>query len=232
MKAEFLNALQKLKRELGPVVKTARGHQHRYADLAEVHRVIDGPLNANGFVLYHEFETVDGAPFMHTRLVHEHGTLSSTLPLSIQNLGGMNFYQALGSAITYLRRYAIMALLGIPAEDDDGESAAAGARPRMEGGAHAAGASRAPPEDTAQKMRAFLAGGDHHLPMPSIGGEPCPDVWAEKFLALLPLAADSATLDSLAATNGETLDRLRRDHTELSTRIMQALRKRQAEVRT
>jgi hypothetical protein len=160
----------------------------------------------------------------------------------------MNFYQALGSAITYLRRYAIMALLGIPAEDDDGESA--GRREERSEGREAgserrdnrfsspaplsagAKADRSSPLSSQDRMRAFLAGGDHHLPMPSIGGEPCPDVWAEKFLALLPLAADSAAIDSLAAANSETLDRLRRDHTELSTRIMQALRKRQAEVRT
>ena len=31
--------------------------------------------------------------------------------------------QAIGSTVTYLRRYSLMATLGIPAEDDDGEAA-------------------------------------------------------------------------------------------------------------
>lgn len=37
--------------------------------------------------------------------------------------------QALGSAMTYARRYSLMALAGIPAEDDDGNAATANVRP-------------------------------------------------------------------------------------------------------
>lgn len=124
MNAEFVKALLKLKAEIAPVTKSQQGYGYKYADLAEVHRAIDEPLHKNGFILYHEFSFANGQTFMDTHLIHEHGALASTLPLDIHELAKMNFYQAMGSAITYLRRYAIMAMLGIPAEEDDGKSAA------------------------------------------------------------------------------------------------------------
>ena len=40
--------------------------------------------------------------------------------------------QAIGSTVTYLRRYSLMATLGIPAEDDDGEQAQPRVEPRPE----------------------------------------------------------------------------------------------------
>jgi hypothetical protein len=40
--------------------------------------------------------------------------------------------QGAGSVVTYLRRYSLMAILGVAAEDDDGEGAVAGAGERRE----------------------------------------------------------------------------------------------------
>ena len=53
-----------------------------------------------------------------TELVHESGeSFVTAIPLVL----GKNDMQGLGSAITYARRYGIMSLLNLPAEDDDGE---------------------------------------------------------------------------------------------------------------
>jgi hypothetical protein len=43
--------------------------------------------------------------------------------MSLNKDGVIKGMQAVGSAITYARRYSLMALLGIAAEDDDGKAA-------------------------------------------------------------------------------------------------------------
>lgn len=239
MNAEFLKALLKLKADIGPVLKNAESqHTNRkYADIAAVHKAIDEPLQANGFVLYHEFEAAGDHTLMHTHLLHEHGELKSTLPLSIQQMSGMNFYQAMGSAITYQRRYAIMALLGLPAEDDDGNSAADKGRapkPPTNGNGQ-----KVTPKDTNDKMRAFLFGDgktpmeqlSYHLQMITAQGKPCPDVWADKFCALLPMTASGPQIDKLATENGATLKWLRDNAPEQSARITKALQDAHSAVR-
>jgi hypothetical protein len=50
--------------------------------------------------------------------------LRSIFPLNAQASKQTNEMQALGSGITYLRRYALCAMLGIAQEDDDGVKAA------------------------------------------------------------------------------------------------------------
>ena len=57
-----------------------------------------------------------------TTLRHESGEqVSSELPFPpLQNRG--NIMQALGGAITYARRYALLAIYGLAGEDDDGDS--------------------------------------------------------------------------------------------------------------
>ena len=63
-----------------------------------------------------------------TELVHESGeSFVTAIPLVL----GKNDMQGLGSAITYARRYGIMSLLNLPAEDDDGEQNRKGATPKL-----------------------------------------------------------------------------------------------------
>jgi hypothetical protein len=58
-----------------------------------------------------------------TTLMHESGEqVSSELPLPIRFQGGRgNEMQAMGSALTYARRYGLLAIYGIAGDDDDGE---------------------------------------------------------------------------------------------------------------
>lgn len=68
----------------------------------------------------------DGAIRMMTRLVHSSGEWIETLcdvPLQKRDAQGV------GSAITYGRRYGLMAALNIPATDDDGNAASEPERP-------------------------------------------------------------------------------------------------------
>lgn len=105
----------------------------KYADLASVWNAIRGPLSANGLALIQSVETefqaetkVDEESFLpvivtvNSLLSHESGEfIESTLKLRTM----VSTPQAIGSTITYGRRYEAMALCGVAPADDDGNAA-------------------------------------------------------------------------------------------------------------
>jgi hypothetical protein len=93
----------------------------RYADLASVIDAVRPHLSANGICFVQEPTTEAGMVVVETTLYHKSGQwISSKLSVACKDLSP----QPVGSATTYARRYALMAICGIaPAEDDDGESA-------------------------------------------------------------------------------------------------------------
>lgn len=95
----------------------------QYADLASVIKVAKAPLEENGLAVVQTLQyTEAGALVLNTELLHSSGQwISGIYPVNPVK----NDPQGLGSAVTYARRYAYQALLGIaPAgEDDDGNRA-------------------------------------------------------------------------------------------------------------
>jgi hypothetical protein len=98
--------------------KTGGSYSFNYAPLDSILNAVRKPLAANGLVLVQLLD--DGA--LVTSLIHDSGALLS----GRVDLPNGSDIQAFGSAITYLRRYAIQAMLGIAAEDDDDGNRAAG----------------------------------------------------------------------------------------------------------
>lgn len=90
----------------------------KYADLPAVIDAIKEPLNSNG-ISFLQIVTVEG---VETVLLHESGEfISGTTAIIVAK---QNDPQALGSAITYAKRYGLQAIVGVPADvDDDGEAA-------------------------------------------------------------------------------------------------------------
>ena len=67
-----------------------------------------------------------------TTLLHTSGDqLSSEILLPIKPEGRGNYMQALGSALTYARRYAILAIYGLASEDDDCQTPALAAKKEL-----------------------------------------------------------------------------------------------------
>lgn len=95
----------------------------RYADLASVWDACRAALTANGLSVSQFPGFEDGNPgvaTVTTILLHASGEwLEGTAGCPIKSADA----QGVGSAITYLRRYALAAVLGIVQEDDDGERA-------------------------------------------------------------------------------------------------------------
>lgn len=106
-------------------VKTERGsYDFRYATLDNILGMALPILSEHGLALSHVLVPQERGPMMLvTRLMHVSGeVLESAYPITPQG----NSPQAVGSAISYGRRYSISALLCISADDDDDGNAAAG----------------------------------------------------------------------------------------------------------
>ena len=93
-----------------------------YATLASVWDACREPLSSNGLAVVQCVTAADKATVtIETRLLHEGGesvVSSLTMPVSQPTA------QGIGSAITYARRYALAALVGVaPDDDDDGNEA-------------------------------------------------------------------------------------------------------------
>jgi hypothetical protein len=92
----------------------------RYATLASVRKAIRKPLVKNGLAYSQLIEDGDGGVAITTILMHSSGQhISSTHTMPVDKRTA----QAEGSAITYGRRYALSALVGIATDDDDGNEA-------------------------------------------------------------------------------------------------------------
>ena len=92
----------------------------KYASLGDVIEAVKPHFAANGLSYVQFPVSGDNSVGVTTRLMHSSGEWLEQdyyIPL------GKMDAQAAGSAITYARRYALQAIAGIPAEDDDGNAA-------------------------------------------------------------------------------------------------------------
>ena len=114
-------AFVKAQKEFGPAIKNARSNRNTYADLSAcLDAVIDAFHNSNIAIIQMPHENKDGIT-VETIFLHDSGEQMS---------GGKLFIpcekkdaQSFGSALTYARRYALMASCGLAPEDDDGKKA-------------------------------------------------------------------------------------------------------------
>lgn len=93
----------------------------KYADLGAVLEACKELLNDNGITILQPHYTNVAGDFVETYLIHSSGEYVSSETRVVAKEA--NNPQALGSAITYARRYGLQSLLSMPAEDDDGETA-------------------------------------------------------------------------------------------------------------
>ena len=116
---KIIPALYKARSEMGAVKKSAVNpfHKSKYANLKAVQEVIEKPLADNQLMFVHTVE--DGS--IVTTLWHlpSMQSISSKMPLTMAKQDP----QGLGSAITYFRRYSMVAILDLEQEDDDGNFA-------------------------------------------------------------------------------------------------------------
>jgi len=120
---EIAQALVKAQKAFGPALKTSTNphFKSRYADLSAcVEAVIEG-LNANGIALIQNLSESDNGVIVETMFLHESGETLNCGKLHIP--ATKHDAQGFGSALTYARRYSLMAACSIAPEDDDGNAA-------------------------------------------------------------------------------------------------------------
>ncbi|WP_052351557.1 ERF family protein [Deinococcus pimensis] len=121
----------------------------RYADLGAVWEAARPALQANGLsVVQMPMPCEPGHAALETVLLHQSGEYLSSVS---QTRLVKDDPQGYGSAITYLRRYAMSAILGIVADDDDG-NAASGQRPPVSTTRTQGQRGTTPPKETAAEV--------------------------------------------------------------------------------
>ena len=100
----------------------------KYAGLPDIMDAVRPVMAENGLsVIQGGIATSDGTPGITTRLQHTSG---QWIESDMFATPAKNDPQGIGSAVTYLRRYGLCAMLSItPDEDDDGNSASGATKP-------------------------------------------------------------------------------------------------------
>ena len=126
---QIATALVKAQKAFGPALKTATNphFKSRYADLAACVEAVIGGLNDNGIALIQRNSLDDSGVTVETVFVHESGEMLECGKLHVP--AAKHDPQGYGSALTYARRYSLMAACGIAPEDDDGNASSRKAAP-------------------------------------------------------------------------------------------------------
>jgi len=106
--------------ELENIAKDSSGYGYKYTSLEKLIEYVR-PILAKHKLGYFQTttSTEDGKIGVTTRLIHESGEwVEDTMVANLTKLAKMNEYQVAGSVITYFRRYALSAMLGIASDED------------------------------------------------------------------------------------------------------------------
>lgn len=115
----FNAALAQMQSELPTIAETSQGHNTKYAPLEKINQVVRPILQAHGFAITFRTKQIQGGVEITAVLSHREGHHEETsLTLPADTSGNKNAVQAIGSTISYGKRYALCALLNISTGDD------------------------------------------------------------------------------------------------------------------
>lgn len=125
-KAPLYAAINKALQAVEPIRKDTAGNRGKYASLAGALEVIERAFLPNDLIVLQPIQmNADGTMYIETMICHTVSgeCLISQYPLSVEENKAIAGAQAVGSAITYGRRYSLLAAVGLAPEDDDGQAA-------------------------------------------------------------------------------------------------------------
>jgi hypothetical protein len=128
MLSDIATALAKAQSEMknATLNKTNPHFRSKYADLAGIRDAITPALTKHGIAVTQLIEIYGEMTVVATKLIHTSGQMiESRFPI----MADPTKPQAIGSAITYARRYSLSAICGIAADEDDDGNAAQEAAP-------------------------------------------------------------------------------------------------------
>lgn len=178
--SKIASALVKAQMAFAPALKTNTNphFKSKYADLAACIEAVIDALNSNGIALVQRQHPSESGVSIETVFIHESGETFSAGVLSVP--AAKHDPQGYGSALTYARRYSLMAACGIAPEDDDANAAS---KPRQP--------AKLASVDPADEIRNGIKNGDAS--------------GAASYLAGLPQAKLDAIWSKLSPEDQETL---------------------------
>lgn len=128
---KFATAMAKAQSMMGGATKGSRNPHFNsaFADLASVVNAVKGPLSTNGIAFVQMPSSTGDLVSVTTRLVHSSG---EWMQCTLSARPRKNDPQGVGSVVTYLKRYTLQAMCGVPSEDDDGNAGSQAPEPRQE----------------------------------------------------------------------------------------------------
>jgi hypothetical protein len=123
-------AIAAAKAEIKPIAKNKTANRggagsYKYATLSAIESAVVPALSAHGLSYRFRTNTDDKRITVTCIIAHEGGhSEENSLAAGADTSGAKNAIQALGSAVTYLQRYTLLAALGLSATDDDDGAAA------------------------------------------------------------------------------------------------------------
>lgn len=122
-KSSIYAAFVKAQKEFAPALKTSNNphFKSRYVDLAGCVEAVIDALNNHGIAMIQRTHDDDKGVTVETVFIHESGESLDGGRLHVP--AAKQDPQGYGSALTYARRYSLMAACGIAPEDDDGNAA-------------------------------------------------------------------------------------------------------------
>ena len=113
----IFKSLAKFQQEVPVIHKGTQGYGYSYADLPAIFEIINPLLKSNGL----GFTQLINGKSLKTIVFHidsgETIESETDIPQNV-SLAKMNEFQVLGSAITYIRRYALSSALGLVTDKD------------------------------------------------------------------------------------------------------------------
>jgi hypothetical protein len=123
-------ALAAFQQEVPVIHKATQGYGYSYADLPAIFSIINPLMKKHGLGFTQMMTDIG----LQTTIFHcESGeaiSSTATIPQGVQ-LKGMNDFQVLGSAITYIRRYALSSALGLVTDKDTDASGEQTSAPKL-----------------------------------------------------------------------------------------------------
>lgn len=131
MDKTIYTAFVRAQRKFGPALKSATNphFRSRYADLSACVEAVIDALHSEGLALTQATAPNDAGVTVKTILMHESGTRLELGELFMPAV--KHDPQGFGSALTYCRRYSLLAAMGLAPEDDDGNAASKQEKPSM-----------------------------------------------------------------------------------------------------
>ena len=126
MTKEITKALCNFIQQVGTIEEKDNAQFGKFADLSTVLSTVNPALASNGLAVVHTTKVAEGKNVLITNLLHTSGeSITSEMLLPNNTGGGGNPMHKEGGAITYCRRYSLLAILGLNAgiPDNDGDFA-------------------------------------------------------------------------------------------------------------